>query len=111
MTSPEQLRQQAFQEALIRRAEQEKEYGKYVATQVIYGGSAPAFNVGDPVPIGHVERFGWLEEGKVALREDFFKSQPAPALPSKESIYAALGEENPNVVKSQESASSKPKTK
>jgi hypothetical protein len=37
------------------RAEQAKEYGQYVATSVIYVAGARAFNVGDPVPVSHVE--------------------------------------------------------
>lgn len=34
----------------------EHEYGTYVATSTIYIGGARAFNVGDPVPVSHVER-------------------------------------------------------
>lgn len=33
-----------------------KEYGVYVATQTIYLEGARAFNVGDAVPVSHVER-------------------------------------------------------
>lgn len=36
--------------------EQKREYGAYVATEPIDIGGARAFNVGDPVPISHVER-------------------------------------------------------
>lgn len=32
------------------------EWGVYVASEVIYIGGARAFNPGDPVPAGHVER-------------------------------------------------------
>lgn len=39
-----------------RRAAQEKEYGTYVAVEPIFIGGARAFNVGDPVPVSHVER-------------------------------------------------------
>lgn len=38
-----------------RDAAQAKEYGRYVATEPIDLGGARAFNVGDPVPIQHVE--------------------------------------------------------
>lgn len=37
------------------KAAQDAEYGTYVAKQVIYIGGARAFNVGDPVPVSHVE--------------------------------------------------------
>lgn len=36
-------------------AAQAKEYGQYVATDVIYLGGGRAFNPGDPVPASHVE--------------------------------------------------------
>lgn len=36
-------------------AAQAREYGTYVATEPIFIGGARAFNVGDPVPVGHVE--------------------------------------------------------
>lgn len=38
------------------REEQAKEYGTYVAAQTIFIEGARAFNVGDPVPVSHVER-------------------------------------------------------
>ena len=38
------------------REEQAKEYGAFVAAQVIFIDGARAFNVGDPVPASHVER-------------------------------------------------------
>lgn len=38
------------------REAQEKEYGTYVAAQAIFVEGARAFNVGDPVPVSHVER-------------------------------------------------------
>lgn len=38
------------------REEQEREYGTYVATQAIDIEGARAFNVGDPVPVSHVDR-------------------------------------------------------
>lgn len=34
----------------------EDEYGKYVAKGPIFIGGARAFNAGDAVPVGHVER-------------------------------------------------------
>jgi hypothetical protein len=37
------------------RRAQEKEYGSYVATAPIDIYGARAFNVGDPVPVSHVE--------------------------------------------------------
>lgn len=46
-------------------AAQAKEYGTYVALQPIYIGGARAFNQGDPVPVGHVER-GVVESEQVA---------------------------------------------
>lgn len=39
----------------LRRA-QESEYGTYVAVKEILIGGARAFNIGDPVPVSHVER-------------------------------------------------------
>lgn len=43
-------------EATELRKAQEAEYGTYVATEPIDIFGARAFNVGDPVPVGHVER-------------------------------------------------------
>lgn len=37
-------------------AAQAKEYGTYVARGPISIDGVPAFNTGDPVPVGHVER-------------------------------------------------------
>ena len=37
------------------RAEQAAEWGTYVASEVININGARAFNVGDPVPVSHVE--------------------------------------------------------
>lgn len=36
-------------------AAQAREYGTYVATEPIFIGGARAFNVGDAVPVGHVD--------------------------------------------------------
>lgn len=44
--------------------EQAAEYGKYVAKETIYVDGARAFNVGDPVPVGHVEG-GVVDEAQV----------------------------------------------
>ena len=41
------------------------EYGTYVATQPIDIKGARAFNVGDPVPVSHIER-GVVDESAVA---------------------------------------------
>lgn len=38
------------------RKAQEADYGKYVAAEVILINGVRAFNPGDPVPVGHVER-------------------------------------------------------
>lgn len=43
-------------EAQALRKAQQDEYSAYVATEQIYIGGALAFNVGDPVPKGHVDR-------------------------------------------------------
>jgi hypothetical protein len=48
-----------------RRSAQAKEYGTWVATERIDIGGARAFNPGDPVPAGHVER-GVVEKTSVA---------------------------------------------
>lgn len=46
---------------------QAKEYGMYVAVEPIDVGNARAFNVGDAVPIGHVES-GTVRPEQVAKR-------------------------------------------
>lgn len=46
-------------------AAQAAEYGTYVATKTIHIGGARAFNVGDPVPVSHVEA-GVVDEDSVA---------------------------------------------
>lgn len=43
-------------EAQAYRQQQEAEYSAYVATEQIFIDGALAFNVGDPVPKGHVDR-------------------------------------------------------
>lgn len=52
---------ETIEAALQRRREQEAEYGKYVANQSIDIFGVRAFNKGDPVPVGHVQKFGWAE--------------------------------------------------
>jgi hypothetical protein len=48
------------------RAEQEKEWGQYVAVAPISFNGAPAYNVGDAVPASNVERYKYAEQGLVA---------------------------------------------
>jgi hypothetical protein len=50
------MSEQTPEPADARRAEQAKEYGKYVAKERIVIDGALAFNAGDPVPVSHVER-------------------------------------------------------
>jgi hypothetical protein len=57
-----------LEDAMARRAAQLEEYGKWVATEQIVFGNAVAFNEGDAVPVGHVERFSLEEKGLVKLR-------------------------------------------
>lgn len=47
------------------RAEKLEEYGQFVATQQINVGTALAFDVGHPVPVSNVERFGYEAQGVV----------------------------------------------
>lgn len=48
-----------------RRAEQEQEYGTFVAAGPIYVGTALAYNEGDPVPASNVEAHGYEADGLV----------------------------------------------
>lgn len=50
------MSEQAPETADSREAAQVAEYGKYVAVEAIFIGTARAFNEGDPVPVSHVER-------------------------------------------------------
>lgn len=50
------MTQPAPTEALAHRDAQAKEYGTYIAKEPIDINGARAFNVGDPVPVSHVER-------------------------------------------------------
>jgi hypothetical protein len=54
-------------ELAARIAEQEREYGTYVATSRIYAGNALAYDVGHPVPISNVVAHGYWHNGQVAL--------------------------------------------
>lgn len=47
---------------------QAAEYGTYVATERITIDGVPAFNPGDPVPVGHVTR-GVVDKSQVAKRD------------------------------------------
>lgn len=53
-----------------------KEWSKYVATERIFIGGALAFNEGDPVPAGHVDR----EDAPVS--KDQVKAAPKAAAPA-----------------------------
>jgi hypothetical protein len=44
---------------------QRDEYGKYVAKEKIYVGTALAYNAGDAVPISNAERLGYVDAGVV----------------------------------------------
>ena len=55
-----------------------REWSKYVATEQIFIGGALAFNDGDPVPAGHVDR----EDAPV--RKDQVKPAKAAAATNKE---------------------------
>jgi hypothetical protein len=48
------------------RAEQEKEWGQYVAVAPISFNGAAAYNVGDAVPASNVARYNYAEQGLVA---------------------------------------------
>jgi hypothetical protein len=71
---------QQYAEAAVLRAKQQEEYGQYVAKQLISIGGVPAFNVGDPVPVSHVERFNYLEDGLVVKRGEGETEQSAPQI-------------------------------
>lgn len=47
-------------------AEQEKEYGTYVAVQPISFNGVPAYNVGESVPVSNVQKYKYDEQGVVA---------------------------------------------
>lgn len=54
MTTPDDVA--AYEQAARElRDAQRKEYGQYVARDVIYIQGARAFNPGDPVPVSHIE--------------------------------------------------------
>lgn len=47
-------------------AEQEEEWGTYMAVAPIAYNGVPAYNIGDPVPVSNVKRHKYLEQGLVA---------------------------------------------
>jgi len=101
--------EQAYAEAAVRRSQQLVEYGTYIATRTIQIGNAVAFNAGDPVPVGHVEKFGWLETGDVALRDTPIEGVDAQAVPS-DSDGPPMTEDQARAVQSKTTArTSKPK--
>lgn len=54
------------EEVEARRAEQESEYGTYIAVSQIFFNGTLAYNVGDPVPVSNVERYKYADQGFVA---------------------------------------------
>lgn len=57
-------------EADERRAAQVKEYGTYRAVAPIDIDGVRAFNVGDPVPVGHVDTFGYGADQVERVEQD-----------------------------------------
>jgi hypothetical protein len=57
-------------------AAQQREYGKWEAAELIAVGNAPAYNVGDPVPISNVDRLGYAERGQVRLQHAYVENNP-----------------------------------
>lgn len=57
-------------------AAQQREYGKWEAAELITAGNAPAYNVGDPVPISNVERLGYAERGQVRPQLAYVEAHP-----------------------------------
>jgi hypothetical protein len=47
-------------------ARQAVEWGTYIAARPLFIGGVLAFNPGDAVPVSHVERFGWEQNGLVS---------------------------------------------
>jgi hypothetical protein len=61
---------------------QAKEYGTYVATSPIFLLGVRAFNPGDPVPVSHVEQYGYDAQGLVRLvGEPLPEVVPPPVVP------------------------------
>ena len=81
MTLPSDLDQQ-YAEAALLRANQQAEYGKWVAIRNIPIGLVNAFLPGDPVPTSHVERFHWDEMGLVKERAVLIKEREAAEDPT-----------------------------
>lgn len=66
-------------------ARQAVEYGTYVATEAIFYNGARAFNPGDPVPVSHVEQYGYDEQGLVEkVKADKPKPPASPAIEKKD---------------------------
>lgn len=58
------------------------EYGTYVAVEPIDFDNARAYNIGDPVPVTNVERYGYLDRGLVAKRTSkAAEDVPTPPVP------------------------------
>ena len=81
MTTPLTL-EQMYAAAALHRAKQLEEYGTWVATRQIMFGAVPAFNPGDPVPVSHVEKYGWDKTGDVTRRESTPGDVTAGSLPN-----------------------------
>ena len=68
-------------EALAYQQAQEAEYSKWVAKEAIYIGGALAFNEGDPVPKGHVDR-GVVNKAQVAAPDSKAGQEAQAASPT-----------------------------
>lgn len=68
------------------------EYGTYVATQTIYYNGVRAYNVGYPVPVSNVEKYGYLEQGLVRELSDSEKSSADDPPPRRVIIVCCEGE-------------------
>lgn len=57
-------------------AAQQREYGKWQAAELIVVGNAPAYNIGDPVPISNVDTHGYAKRGQVRLQPAYVEDNP-----------------------------------
>src|SRR5258708_5369290 len=74
--------EQAYAAAVLLRSQQIDEYSMFIAAQPIDIGGARAFNVGDPVPKGHIEKFpDWVRDGLVVTRENVPEDVTPGAVP------------------------------
>lgn len=64
------------EETAAYEAAQRREYGKWQAAELILVGNAPAYNVGDPVPIDNVNRLGYARRGQVVLQHAYVEANP-----------------------------------